>query len=259
MLGGMSGRGDGVPSSIRDRKPATPQTFPSGPHEPGPRRELEDAPFPFAMEPGGLRFSAINPARGKPGREPNWADDKAGRFRAATYARVVPTLPTCATRPAEKLTPQLRPSGIGSFSGAGRCPGRTPQGSAGMVQTLFRTASSRAAKDDGRGAAETLGQLLQEKRPLNGAGKHEQIRKGPAQTAALVLAQNRLPANTIIEDGPARTDVIDCAGLSPVFIACGTGGRKSARGRGAAGWRVVSLAGRGVGKPVDPGARGGRP
>src|SRR3712207_510282 len=126
-----------------------------------------------------------------------------------------------------------------------------------MVQTLFDRLFPRPKDDDGSGRS--LQQLLDE----NGfdARQHEQIRKD-LRNGRIGLAQNRLPANTIIEDVKPE-DVVDAqAGLDPSYAQVG----RQALADGAVA--VVSLAagvgsrwtqGAGVVKALHPFAKlGGR-
>jgi hypothetical protein len=226
MLGGMSGGGMGF---IFDPKhKAEAQGFLQDTMS-RTRRELQHA-LPFAMEPVVYDF-AINP-RG------TWAelntDDKAV-LPAGYYARVVPTLLRTDPR---KLTP-LRRAELDRFGQA--C--RTNSDLSGMVQTLFDRLFPRGRDDDGSG--QSLQQLLDE----NGfdARQHEQIRKD-LKSGRIGLAQNRLPANTIIEDVQPE-DVVDAqqGGLDPSYAALG----RKALADGAVA--VVSLAA-GVGSRWTQGA-----
>jgi hypothetical protein len=225
MLGGMSGGGMGFIFDPKHKKEAQPflQDVMSR-----TRRELQHA-LPFAMEPVVYDF-AINP-RG------TWAelcsDDKAV-LPAGYYARVVPTLLRTDPR---KLTP-LRRAELDRFGAA--C--RTNPELAGMVQTLFDRLLPRGKDEDGAG--ESLQQLLEE----NGfdAQQHEQIRKD-LRNGRIGLAQNRLPANTIIED-VKREDVTDAqAGVEASYADVG----RKALADGAVA--VVSLAA-GVGSRWTQGA-----
>jgi hypothetical protein len=240
MLGGMSGGGMGFIFDPRHKSEARIflQDVMSR-----TRRELQHA-LPFAMEPVVYDF-AINP-RG------TWAelctDDKAV-LPPGYYARVVPTLLRTDPR---KLTP-LRRAELDRFGAA--C--RTNPELGGMVQTLFDRLFPRPRDDDGAGRS--LQQLLDE----NGFDprQHEQIRKD-LQSARIGLAQNRLPANTIIQDVKPQ-DVIDAQQeVDPSFAEIG----RKALADGAVA--VVSLAagvgsrwtqGAGVVKALHPFAKlGGR-
>ncbi|HEY7120025.1 MAG TPA: UTP--glucose-1-phosphate uridylyltransferase, partial [Tepidisphaeraceae bacterium] len=240
MLGGMSGGGMGF--IFDPRRKADAQVFLQDVMS-RTRRELQHA-LPFAMEPVVYDF-AINP-RG------TWAellaDDKAV-LPGGYYARVVPTLLRTDPR---KLTP-LRRAELDRFGQACRS---NPELS-GMVQTLFDRLFPRPKDDDGSG--QSLQQLLDE----NGfdAKQHEQIRKD-LRNGRIGLAQNRLPANTIIED-VKREDVIDAQeGLDQSLVEIG----RRALADGAVA--VVSLAagvgsrwtqGAGVVKALHPFAKlGGR-
>jgi hypothetical protein len=186
MLGGMSGGGMGFIFNPARKEEA--QVFLQDVMS-RTRRELQDA-LPFAMEPVVYDF-AINP-RG------TWAEllaDDRAVLPSGYYARVVPTL--LRTNPRD-LSP-LRRAELDRFGAA--C--RTNPELAGMVQTLFDRLFPKAAGGDG--AQAELTQLLEQ----NGfdARQHEQIRKD-LRNGRIGLAQNRLPANTIIEDVQSD-DVID--------------------------------------------------
>jgi len=240
MLGGMSGGGMGF--IFDPRRKAEGQVFLQDVMS-RTRRELQDA-LPFAMEPVVYDF-AINP-RG------TWAellaDDKAV-LPAGYYARIVPGL---LRRDPRSLTP-LRRAELDRFGAACR---NNPE-LAGMVQTLFDRLFPRSL--DGAAGEGGLQQLLQE----NGfdARQHEQIRQD-LRNGRIGLAQNRLPANTIIEDVRGE-DVVDAQATLDASLA--EIGRK-ALAEGAVA--VVSLAagvgsrwtqGAGVVKALHPFAKlGGR-
>src|SRR3954470_9501626 len=225
MLGGMSGGGMGF---IFDPKhKAEAQGFLQDPMS-RTRRELQHA-LPFAMEPVVYDF-AINP-RG------TWAelcsDDKAV-LPSGYYARVVPEL---LRQDPRSLSP-LRRAELDRFGAA--C--RTNPELGGMVQTLFDRLFPRGRDDDGTG--QSLQQLLDENR--FDPRQHEQIRKD-LKSGRIGLAQNRLPANTIIEDVEPE-DVVDAqAALDPSYAAIG----RKALADGAVA--VVSLAA-GVGSRWTQGA-----
>jgi hypothetical protein len=192
------------------------------------RRELQDA-LPFAMEPVVYDF-AINP-RG------TWAEllaDDRAVLPSGYYARVIPALLRTDPR---ALSP-LRRAELDRFGAA--C--RTNPELAGMVQTLFDRLFPKIA---GSGDAYTqLSQLLEQ----NGfdARQHEQIRKD-LRNGRIGLAQNRLSANTIIEDVKPQ-DVIDAQiALDPSLADIG---RKALAAGSVA---VISLAA-GVGSRWTQGA-----
>ena len=144
------------------------------------KRELQHA-LPFAMEPVVYDF-AINP-RG------TWAELLRGEealLPAGYYALMVPTL---LRRDPRTLSP-LRHAELDRFGAACRAK---PELS-GMVQTLFDRLFPRA---NGRCRAGRVAKLLEE----NGfdRAQHEQIRPD-LKNGRIGLAQNRLPANTNIED-----------------------------------------------------------
>lgn len=225
MLGGMSGGGMGFIFDPRHK--AEGQVFLQDLMS-RTRRELQHA-LPFAMEPVVYDF-AINP-RG------TWAellaDDKAV-LPAGYYANVVPAL--LRTDPTS-LSP-LRRAELDRFGKA--C--RTNPELSGMVQTLFDRLFPRAKDDDGSG--KSLHELLEQ----NGFDpqQHERIR-ADLRNGRIGLAQNRLPANTIIEDVKGE-DVVDAQGaLDPRFAEAG----RKALADGAVA--VVSLAA-GVGSRWTQGA-----
>ncbi len=174
MLGGMSGGGMGF---IFDPavKPAAQEAL--GEIMATTKRELQNA-LPFAMEPVVYDF-AIN-ERG------TWCDLDAALLPAGYYALIVPAL-LKADR--FKLSAARRTE-LERFGIA--C--RTHPELAGMVHTLFDRLFPRAKTDTG-------GQSLHDL--LNNLGfdrvQHEQIR-ADLRNGRIGLAQNRLPAATLIED-----------------------------------------------------------
>jgi hypothetical protein len=224
MLGGMSGGGMGFIFDPKHKPDA--QIFLQDLMS-RTRRELQDA-LPFAMEPVVYDF-AINP-RG------TWAElfaDERAVLPPGYYARVVPTLLRTDPR---KLTP-LRRAELDRFGQA--C--RTNAELSGMVPMLFDRLFPRDKQD---GTTElSLPQLLEE----NGfdAQQHEQIRKD-LRSGRIGLAQNRLPANTIIEDVESG-DVVDAQSPDESYAVIG----RKALAEGAVA--VVSLAA-GVGSRWTQGA-----
>jgi len=174
MLGGMSGGGMGFifdPSV----KPAAQEAL--GEIMATTKRELQNA-LPFAMEPVVYDF-AIN-ERG------TWCDMDSTLLPAGYYALIVPAL-LKADR--FKLSAARRAE-LDQFGIA--C--RTHPELGGMVHTLFDRLFPRAKADTG-------GQSLHDL--LNELGfdrvQHEQIR-ADLKNGRIGLAQNRLPAATVIED-----------------------------------------------------------
>jgi hypothetical protein len=225
MLGGMSGGGMGFIFSPAKKKEgqAFLQDLMSR-----TRRELQHA-LPFAMEPVVYDF-AINP-RG------TWAellaDDKA-LLPSGYYALRVPRM----LRTERTALSLLSRTELDRFGAACRS---NPELS-GMVQTLFDRLFPRAKEDDEGGRS--LQQLLEE----NGfdARQHERIRSD-LRNGRIGLAQNRLPANTAIEDVEGG-DVIDAQGVVESSVV-ELGQRALAAGEVA----VVSLAA-GVGSRWTQGA-----
>ena len=175
MLGGMSGGGMGF-IFAPDHKPAAQAALAEIMAQ--TKRELQSA-LPFAMEPVVYDF-AIN-ARG------TWADLLTGDralMPAGYYSQIVPNL-----LKADHLATSRR-SELDKFGAA--C--RTQPELAGMVNTLFdRLFPHTKSVGPGQNLPELLTELgfdhLQ----------HEQIR-ADVKNGRIGLAQNRLPAATIIED-----------------------------------------------------------
>jgi len=225
MLGGMSGGGMGFIFDPARKKEG--QAFLQDVMS-RTRKELEHA-LPFAMEPVVYDF-AINP-RG------TWAellaDDKA-ILPPGYYAMRVPRL----LRQDPGTLSQLTRVELDRFGAA--CRSNPDLG--GMVQTLFDRLFPRAKTDDNSNLS--LPQLLD----ANGfdARQHERIRTD-LRNGRIGLAQNRLPANTSIED-VLPGDVIDAQGpIDPKITKLGQD--SLARGEVA----VVSLAA-GVGSRWTQGA-----
>jgi hypothetical protein len=178
MLGGMSGGGMGFifEPGQKARAQASLQKIMSE-----TRRELAAA-LPFAMEPVVYDF-AIN-ERG------TWADRLAGAealMPAGYYALVAPAL----LRQERQTLPPARRAELDLFGAA--C--RTRPELRGMVQTLFDVMLPRGKHESAGGPA--LAELLAE----HGfdRAQHEHIRNDLKQ-GRIGLAQNRLPANAVIED-----------------------------------------------------------
>ncbi len=178
MLGGMSGGGMGFIFAPEKKAAAQKrlQEIMSA-----TKRELEHA-LPFAMEPVVYDFS-IN-ERG------TFADLRAGAnalMPAGYYALTVPEL----LRQDRRTLSPMRRAELDKFGAA--C--RTKPELRGMVQTLFDAMLPRGKAEASGG--ENLASLLAE----HGfdAKQHEQIR-GQLREGRIGLAQNRLPANSVIED-----------------------------------------------------------
>jgi galactokinase/mevalonate kinase-like predicted kinase len=228
MLGGMSGGGMGFLFSPQ-AKPAAQDRLQEIMSE--TKRRLECA-VPFAMDPIVYEF-AIN-ERG------TWAELLGGEsalMPPGYYTLTVPAL----LRLEPKLLPASRRAELDRFGAA--C--RTSPELAGMVQNLFDHLLPRAA--DGQSARQNLDVLLEQ----FGFDRvqHEQI-QADLRSGRIGLAQNRLPASSMIEDvGPGDPALRDDAakGLPEEFRRIGM--QALAEGRVA----VVSLAG-GVGSRWTRGA-----
>lgn len=239
MLGGMSGGGMGFIFAPARKAEAQKrlQAIMSA-----TKRELQHA-LPFAMEPVVYDF-AIN-------ENGTFADLLAGAdalMPSGYYTLTVPEL----IRQDRRTLSSLRRTELDKFAAA--C--RTKPELRGMVQTLFDAMFPRGKSDAGN---ESLTALLEE----NGfdAKQHEQIR-AHLREGRIGLAQNRLPANAVIEDVRGE-DVIDLSAKTDKKLA--DLGLKSLRAGEVA---VVTLAagagsrwtqGAGVVKALHPFAKlGGR-
>lgn len=178
MLGGMSGGGMGF-MFAPERKAVAQQRLQE--IMSATKRDLSAA-LPFAMEPVVYDF-AIN-ERG------TFAELLAGRDALMPQAYYALTLPALLRAGLQGLSSSRRAE-IDKFGAA--CRARPEL--AGMVQTLFDTLLPRA-----RGEA-AAGQSLADLLAANGfdRAQHEQIR-ADLKGARIGLAQNRLPANSAIED-----------------------------------------------------------
>jgi len=225
MLGGMSGGGMGF-IFAPGRKPEAQQVLAAVMAQ--AKRELQDA-LPFAMEPVVYDF-AIN-QRG------TWCDHLTGDqalLPPGYYALVVPAL-----LKADRLKlPAARRAELDKLGLA--C--RTRPELAGTVQALFDRLFPQPSTDGHAGP--DLPSLLEE------LGfdrvQHEQVR-ADLKSGRIGLAQNRLPAATVIED------------VRPADVTDATGGLSAAdRARGEAALRegtvaVVTLAA-GIGSRWTQGA-----
>jgi hypothetical protein len=226
MLGGMSGGGMGfivAPQAKAAAQAALAEIMAET------KRRLENA-LPFAMEPVVYDF-AVN-------RRGTWCDlltGSGGLMPAGYYALTVPEL----LKADRRTLPPSRRAELESFGAA--CRARPEL--AGMVDTLFDRLFPRAAA--GAGSGPGLAALLRE------LGfdelEHEQIR-ADLQAGRIGLAQNRLPAATLVED--VRDDDVTFADELAGDAALERAGREAlARGEAA----VVTLAA-GVGSRWTQGA-----
>ncbi|MCX8157902.1 MAG: UTP--glucose-1-phosphate uridylyltransferase [Verrucomicrobiae bacterium] len=180
MLGGMSGGGMGFIFAPQQKARAQErlQAIMSA-----TRRELAAA-LPFAMEPVVYDF-AIN-------EKGTWAERLTGAealMPAGYYTLIVPGL---LRREWRELSP-LRRAELDLFAAACR---KRPELS-GMVQTLFDVMLPRSKREtaDGQSLEELLQQYGFDR------AQHEHIRED-LRRGRIGLAQNRLPANAVIEDAP---------------------------------------------------------
>lgn len=178
MLGGMSGGGMGFifAPARKVEAQARLQAIMSG-----TKREL-GAALPFAMEPVVYDF-AIN-ERG------TWADLIDGETALMPPGYYTLMVPALLKQDWRALSP-LRRAELGKFGAA--C--RTKSELRGMVQTLFDAMLPRSKAESA--GAQSLADLLDQygfDRAM-----HEQIR-GDLKSGRIGLAQNRLPANAVIED-----------------------------------------------------------
>ncbi len=217
MLGGASGGGMGfmvAPSrreQAKDRLAAIMSAT---------KRDLEHA-LPFAMEPVVYDF-AIN-TRG------TWGEQVAGGLMPASYYQLM--LPDLLRRDALSLSPGRRAE-LDRFGAASR----TQPDLAELVPALFERLLPRG---NGAGTStQTLDQVLE----ALGFDRlqHELIRRD-LRDGRIGLAQNRLPASTVIEDAdsvPCATELLDAdvlrqagerllaeGGVAVVSLAAGVGSR----------------------------------
>ena len=217
MLGGMSGGGMGFMVAPHRRAEAQTrlQEIMSG-----LKQELS-ASLPFAMEPVVYDF-AIN-ERG------TWADLLRGDDALMPEGYYTLTVPRLLRQEMRSLS-ALRRAELDRLGAA--C--RTRPALRGMVQSLFDVMLPRPRQGaaDGR---DSLAALLE----ANGfdRAQHEQIR-ADLRDARIGLAQNRLPASSIIEDVRPE-DVVRLDEAPPAAAAIAAGERALAAGEVA----VVTLAG----------------
>ncbi|MEP6668439.1 MAG: UTP--glucose-1-phosphate uridylyltransferase [Chthoniobacter sp.] len=188
MLGGMSGGGMGfifAPARKSEAQQRLQEIMSAT------KQELQHA-LPFAMEPVVYDF-AIN----ENGTFADLLVGTNGLMPSGYYALTVPEL----LRQDQRTLSSLRRAELDKFGLA--C--RTRPELRGMVQTLFDAMLPRGKSD---ATNESLAGLLE----MNGfdARQHEQIR-AHLREGRIGLAQNRLPANAVIEDVRAE-DVVDLAG-----------------------------------------------
>jgi hypothetical protein len=226
MLGGMSGGGMGflfnpkVKRVAQDRLAAILSET---------KRRIEAA-VPFAMEPVVYNF-AIN----ERGTHAELLAADAALMPAGYYALTVPLL----LRKEIRLLPASRRAELDRFGAA--C--QTSPELSGMVQTLFERMLPRAAQDE-RTQAQSLEALLG--RLGFDRLQHEQVR-ADLRSGRIGLAQNRLPANSTIEDVRAG-DVTDATGGLPDSLR-----RRGMQALSAGSVAVVTLAG-GIGSRWTKGA-----
>ena len=178
MLGGMSGGGMGfifAPERKAEGQRRLQEIMSTT------KRELQHA-LPFAMEPVVFDY-AIN-ERG------TWADllaADAALMPAGYYALTIPKL----LRTDRQELPAARRAELDKFAAACRAKPELR----GMVQTLFDTMFPRLKEE--KAGAQSLDELL----AANGFDReaHEAIR-ADLKGGRIGLAQNRLPANSVIED-----------------------------------------------------------
>jgi hypothetical protein len=215
MLGGMSGGGMGF--MFAPARKAEAQEFLQSTMSQA-RRELQYA-LPFAMEPAVYDF-AVNPH----GTRAELLCDDEAFLPPGYYARQVPGWLRQEVR---LLSPQLRDE-LERFGVACR---RRPE-MAGMIEALFdRVLPRPTGQGPDRGRLESLLEAHAFDR-----GQHERVR-ADLRRGQIGLAQNRLPASTVIED--VRTgDVLEQgAARDPAMIRLG---REVLRGGQVA---VLTLAG----------------
>jgi hypothetical protein len=199
MLGGMSGGGMGFIFAPQHK--ANGQDFLQDLMS-RTKRELASS-LPFAMEPV-VYDMAINPR----GTFATLLRDDAALLPAAYYAFMAPQW--LRTDPRQLST--LRRAELDRFGVA--C--RKDPALAGMVETLFDRLLPRGAsgEDDATGLSELLNQLGFDRE------QHEQVR-ADLKSGRTGLAQNRLPASTVIED-VREGDVVDVStGADPAFAELG--------------------------------------
>jgi hypothetical protein len=237
MLGGMSGGGMGF--IVAPQRKAEAQAFLRAAMS-GLRRELRHS-LPFAMEPVVYDF-AINPT----GTTADLLPAGEALLPKGYYAMLVPGW----LRQDPRAVPASKRAELDRVGRAARKG--TELG--GLIESLFDRMLPSGAEDRG-GRSENLAALLE----ANGFDReqHERIRDD-LRRGLIGLAQNRLPASTVIED-VTPTDVTDARG--GVEAADADRGRKALAAGEAA---VVTLAagagsrwtqGAGVVKALHPFAR----
>jgi hypothetical protein len=214
MLGGMSGGGMGFIVAPERKRDA--QIFLKA--EMSRLRSSLRTSLPFAMEPVVYDF-AINPD----GTKADLLPPEDSLLPRGYYALLVPQW----LRQDPRLVPASKRAELDRVGHAAR---RNPEMS-GLVESLFDRMLPSAAAPSGRGG--NLGELL----AANGFNQeqHEQIRED-LRRGLIGLAQNRLPASTVVQDVQAG-DVTDArAGLNADLVELGQ--KSLARGEVA----IVTLA-----------------
>jgi hypothetical protein len=200
MLGGMSGGGMGF--IVAPQRKAEAQTVLQREMS-RLRAELRDS-LPFAMEPVVYDF-AVNPH----GTRCDLLEPGAALFPKSYYALVVPGL----LRADPRTIPAARRA---ELDRVGRAARRNPEFS-GLVESFFDRLLPTGSSGSSSQSA-TLDELL----AANGFDReqHERIRDD-LRRGLIGLAQNRLPASTVIED-VKPSDVIDVrGGIAAEFVRRG--------------------------------------
>ncbi len=191
MLGGMSGGGMGfifAPERKAEGQRRLQEIMSAT------KRELQHA-LPFAMEPVVFDY-AIN----ERGTFADLLADSSALMPSGYYALTVPSL----LRTDRHELPAARRAELDKFAAACRAKPELR----GMVQTLFDTMFPRLKEE--HAGSQSLDELL----ATNGFDReaHETIR-ADLRAGRIGLAQNRLPANTVMED--VRTEDVSNALHSP--------------------------------------------
>jgi hypothetical protein len=215
MLGGMSGGGMGF--MVAPARKAEAQEFLQRTMSQA-RRELQHA-LPFAMEPAVYDF-AVNPH----GTKAELLRDGEAFLPSGYYAQQVPGWLRQEVR---LLSPQRRDE-LERFGVACR---RRPE-MAGMIETLFDRVLPRPS---GQGPDRVRLESLLEEHGFD-RGQHERVR-ADLRRGQIGLAQNRLPASTVIEDVRPGDVLEEGAARDPAMVRLG---REALRGGQVA---VLTLAG----------------
>jgi hypothetical protein len=199
MLGGMSGGGMGfmfAPARKAEALAFLQSTMSQA------RRELQYA-LPFAMEPAVYDF-AVNPH----GTKAELLQDSEAFLPSGYYAQQVPGWLRQEVR---LLSPQRRDE-LERFGVA--CRKRSEM--AGMIETLFDRVLPRPS---GQGPDRLRLQSLLAEHGFD-SEQHERVR-GDLRRGQIGLAQNRLPASTVIEDVRAGDVLAEAAARDPAMIRLG--------------------------------------